>query len=66
MGSPIDCLRQEAFDWDADLIVVGSHGHGRDGRMLLGGTTEQLVNDLPTSVLIYPVVPWHLIFRGSG
>src|SRR5687768_6481801 len=26
-GSPRDVIVQEAADWDADLIVLGSHGH---------------------------------------
>jgi len=25
---------QEAHDWDADLIVLGSHGYGRVRRMV--------------------------------
>jgi len=33
-GVPTDMIVQEAHDWDADLIVLGSHGYGRVRRMV--------------------------------
>jgi nucleotide-binding universal stress UspA family protein len=53
-GMPVDLIRQEAAAWEADLVVVGSHGKGLVDRLLLGSVTERLLNQLPTSVLIVP------------
>jgi len=35
--------------------VVGSHGKGWVDRLLIGSTTERLLNRLPTSLLIVPI-----------
>lgn len=45
-------LVQIATDWQADLIVVGSHGRGFWQRMLVGSTTDTLVHHAPCSVLV--------------
>lgn len=44
----------EVETWRADLLVVGSHGHGMVDRMLLGSVTEGLLRALPTSMLVVP------------
>ena len=54
-GHTLETILHEIEEWDADLLVVGSHGHGWDGRMLLGGTTSALLDDLPASLLVVPV-----------
>ena len=54
-GTAIEAILQEAADWDADLVVVGSHGKGWVDRLLVGSVTERLLNRLPTSVLVVPV-----------
>lgn len=54
-GPALETILNEVREWDADLLVVGSHGHGWDGRMLLGGTTAALLDDLPVSLLVVPV-----------
>ena len=41
--------------WSADLLVVGSHGRGWIDRLLIGSTTERLLNRLPTSLLVVPI-----------
>jgi len=38
-----------------DLVIVGSHGKGWVDRVLLGSTTERLLNKLPCPVLVIPV-----------
>jgi nucleotide-binding universal stress UspA family protein len=35
-GNPKDAILEEAREWGADLIVVGSHGYGRLKRMVMG------------------------------
>jgi nucleotide-binding universal stress UspA family protein len=51
-GSPEQVLIETAKEWNADLVVVGSHGRGFWGRMLLGSTTDALVHHAPCSVLV--------------
>lgn len=40
-GSPAESLAQLAADLDADLVVVGSHGHRGLSRLLLGSVAER-------------------------
>lgn len=54
-GTPSRAICDEATAWDADLVVVGSHGKGWVDRVLLGSTTERLLCSLPASVLVVPV-----------
>ncbi len=42
----------ECQQWEADLVVVGSHGHGALHRFLLGSVSEQVLKHAPCSVLI--------------
>ena len=44
----IDC----SADWNADLIVVASHGHRGLERMLLGSVAESVVRHAKCSVLV--------------
>ena len=53
-GIAVDAIAEEAARWEADLIVVGSHGKGWAERMLIGSTTERLLNLLPASLLVVP------------
>ena len=54
-GSPEVTITAEAHAWQADLIVLGSHGKGWVDRMLLGSVTERLLQHLPAPTLIVPV-----------
>jgi nucleotide-binding universal stress UspA family protein len=53
-GGAVETILRETFDWQADLLVVGSHGRGWAERLLLGSVTERLLNHLPTSLLVVP------------
>lgn len=48
-------IAEEAAAWHADLLVLGSHGKGWIDRLLIGSTTERLLNRLPTSLLVVPI-----------
>ena len=54
-GSAARTIADQAAAWRADLVVVGSHGKGWVDRVLLGSTTERLLNRLPCSTLVIPV-----------
>ncbi len=49
-GNPKDAILEEAREWRADLIVVGSHGYGRLKRMVLGSVAAAVVANAPCSV----------------
>jgi nucleotide-binding universal stress UspA family protein len=52
VGSPARAIVEEAEDWGADVIVVGSHGYGFWGRMVIGSVSQSVVNHAPCSVLV--------------
>ena len=52
IGAPDQILIETAREWEADLIVIGSHGQGFWRRMLLGSITDSLVHHAPCSVLV--------------
>ncbi|HYT05433.1 MAG TPA: universal stress protein [Gemmatimonadales bacterium] len=53
-GMVVETILGEAAEWQADLLVVGSHGKGWAERVLLGSVTERLLNHVPTSLLVVP------------
>ena len=57
-GAAAETIAREATAFDADLVVLGSHGKGWVDRLLVGSVTEDLVNELPTSLVIVPVSPF--------
>jgi nucleotide-binding universal stress UspA family protein len=55
-GPAAATIASAAAEWHADLLVVGSHGKGWVDRVLIGSSTERLLNTLPTAMLVVPVV----------
>jgi nucleotide-binding universal stress UspA family protein len=53
-GMAVETIVEEAAEWQADLLVVGSHGKGWVERVLVGSVTERLLNHLPTSLVVVP------------
>jgi nucleotide-binding universal stress UspA family protein len=49
-GDPRSVILDEAKEWDADLIVVGSHGYTGIKRLLLGSVAQSVVSHSPCSV----------------
>jgi nucleotide-binding universal stress UspA family protein len=47
-----DTVADEAKRWNADLIVVGTHGRRGVGRMFLGSGAEQIIRLAPIPVLV--------------
>ena len=57
MDEPGAAIVSAAKDWNADLIVVGSHGHGFLGRMVLGSVSDFVVHNAPCSVMVVRTPP---------
>ncbi len=51
-GDVREMIIESAKDWNAELIVVGSHGHKGLPRLLLGSTAEGVARHAPCSVEI--------------
>ncbi|HUX43945.1 MAG TPA: universal stress protein [Terracidiphilus sp.] len=51
-GTPRDAILQEAAEWDADLIMMGSQGLGAALRFLLGSVSGAVALHAPCSVEI--------------
>lgn len=51
-GLPKSAILEKAEAFDADLIVVGSQGHGAFSRFLLGSVSQSLVTHADCSVMI--------------
>jgi nucleotide-binding universal stress UspA family protein len=66
--SDISCFAKE---WGADLILVGSHGHGAVGRFLLGSVAQGVLRTAPCSVEIVRSAPkasspWKVLLATDG
>jgi nucleotide-binding universal stress UspA family protein len=60
---PADLIADVAREVKADVIVVGTRGHGRIAGMLLGSVTQRLLHVAPCPVLAVPAkvaVPAHV------
>lgn len=51
-GRPASAIVEEAAYFDADLIVVGSRGHGRWQTTILGSVSAEVVDHAPCPVLV--------------
>jgi len=49
-GDPRSVIVDEAKEWGADLIVLGSHGYTGLKRLLLGSVAQSVVSHAPCSV----------------
>jgi nucleotide-binding universal stress UspA family protein len=62
-GAPRSTILEEADHWQADLIVVGSHGYGVWHRLLLGSVSQAVVSHAKCSV---EVVRSHVLDSAEG
>ncbi|MDR3614838.1 MAG: universal stress protein [Candidatus Obscuribacterales bacterium] len=51
-GDPADIIIDYAKSWDADLVLVGSHGRKGFEKFLLGSVAEKVAKNAPCSVEI--------------
>lgn len=52
IGNAKETILKQAEEWPADLIVLGSHGHNRLERMLLGSVSQAVAAQAHCSVEI--------------
>src|ERR1700674_2328528 len=52
MGFPRRAISEHAKEWNADLIMVGSHGHTAIGRFLLGSVAQGILRTASCSMEI--------------
>ncbi len=52
MGATDRIIIETAKEWNADLIVVGSHGLGFWGRTMIGSVSDSIIHHAPCSVLV--------------
>ncbi len=53
-GTRVEDLLQECKNLNADIIIVGSHGHGAIYNLLVGSITSQVLKGSPCPVLVVP------------
>ena len=65
MDEPGSAIVSKAMTWRPDLIIVGSHGHGMIGRVLLGSVSDHVVHHAPCSVMVAKLPFYSQGKRGS-
>lgn len=53
-GPPVECIHETAKAVDADMIVLGSHGHGALYDLLVGSVSEGVMRYSTVPVCIVP------------
>lgn len=53
-GKPAHQIIEVAKGWPADLIVMGSHGRGKIGGMILGSVSQEVLCHAPCPVMVVP------------
>lgn len=56
-GRICDLVVQEAQQWPADVIVIGTHGRRGVGRVMMGSDAEQILRAAPVPVLLVRAQP---------
>ena len=56
-GHPIDDIINTAKIWEADLIVMGTHGRTGLMHMVMGSVAEQVIKHSKVPVMVVPVKP---------
>ncbi len=54
-GGPVEAILAEAVKLNADMIVVGSHGHTALYRALMGSVSQGVLRDTPVPLLVIPI-----------
>jgi nucleotide-binding universal stress UspA family protein len=52
MGASDRVIIETAAEWNADLIIVGSHGRGFWGRTMIGSVSDSVIHHASCSVMV--------------
>ena len=61
LGTPAVEIVRHAAHWKADLIVVGSHGRGTMGRLLIGSVAQKVLHEAGCPVMVVPHRQTHAV-----
>ena len=53
-GNPAKLILEKAEELEADMIILGSHGHGLFHKALLGSISESIIRQTACNVLVIP------------
>ena len=56
-GDPVESIVSASGSENSDVIVLGSHGRGRLGRLVLGSISKRIVELATCEVMVVPVGP---------
>ncbi|MCB1615535.1 MAG: universal stress protein [Pseudomonadales bacterium] len=54
-GETVETITEESRKLGADMLIMGSHGHGAIYQMLLGSVSEGVIKEAPCPVLLVPL-----------
>lgn len=54
-GKPFDLIMKTISEWDAELLIIGTHGKKGIEHLLMGSVAEKLVRHSNIPVLVVPV-----------
>jgi nucleotide-binding universal stress UspA family protein len=54
-GEPVELILKKAKEFAAELIVLGSYGHGEIHKLLIGSTCQDVLRDAECGVLVVPL-----------
>ncbi|ULQ51923.1 universal stress protein [Flavihumibacter fluvii] len=56
-GKPVDAILKVADEWEADLIVLGTHGRAGLSHLIMGSVAEKVIRHSTKPILIIPTRP---------
>jgi len=56
-GPPPGAIAEEALEWGADLVVLGTHARRGAEHFFLGSVAEAALRELPCDALVIPPIP---------
>lgn len=61
MGNPLPELLEHVKQAGADFVVVGSHGHGALGSLILGSVADGMIRKSTVPTLVVPAAPEYFL-----
>jgi nucleotide-binding universal stress UspA family protein len=55
-GEPSEVIIRISQEWDADVIVLGTHGRKGLARLLMGSVAEEVIRHSKKTVVVIPII----------